>query len=65
MLGFSLLEANSRDDRESFLHIISYNKMFGLHGNHIWGKRNIAKYMREGGHMLRFARRVIEELEST
>eukprot|EP00969_Alexandrium_andersonii_P314681 13901380-Alexandrium_andersonii.AAC.1 len=65
MLGFSPLEAHSKDDREALLRIISSHKMTGYYGNQIWGKRNIAKYMREGGHMLRFAMRVIEELGPT
>eukprot|EP00969_Alexandrium_andersonii_P042119 1847428-Alexandrium_andersonii.AAC.1 len=42
MLGFSQMEAHSKDDRESLLRIISSHKMTGFYGNEIWGKRNIA-----------------------
>eukprot|EP00969_Alexandrium_andersonii_P214340 9465292-Alexandrium_andersonii.AAC.1 len=65
MLGFSLLEAKSKDDREEILAVMKRSQMFGFYGNITWGKRNVAKFLREGGHMLRFQMRVIEEMSKT
>eukprot|EP00969_Alexandrium_andersonii_P355974 15445580-Alexandrium_andersonii.AAC.1 len=44
MLGFSLLEAKSKDDRAEISNMMRRSQMFGFYGNLIWGKRNVAKF---------------------
>eukprot|EP00969_Alexandrium_andersonii_P140030 6194627-Alexandrium_andersonii.AAC.1 len=37
----------------------------GHHGETVWGRKNIPKYMREAGHMMRFMMAVLEDVQST
>eukprot|EP00969_Alexandrium_andersonii_P097611 4310379-Alexandrium_andersonii.AAC.1 len=62
MLTFSLLEAKTKEGREALLAKLRNNKMYGYHGNEVWGKRNVPKHIREGGHFFRFVMRCIENI---
>eukprot|EP00969_Alexandrium_andersonii_P042585 1868416-Alexandrium_andersonii.AAC.1 len=60
LLPFSLMTFKTKEDRDDAMRILQEYPMVGMFGTRIYGARNVPRYQREGGGMLRFMMKAME-----